>query len=270
MRSSKRIHVLVVFGAWSLVASASVVLVAATPDTASAGARLVTSVTRASALGTVGSGSASDPLCSAATLGTAQQTLEAALSNRSTQLQTLLTRISNTKDIPSADASMLDTIVSDEQTGLVDGGIEGLEAMVPRATTCAELVSDAEAMVRDFWVYALTSPQVDLTSVASTESAIVTKATALEPQIQSAITSAEQRGVSVSGAEAADSDLQAKISTAATEVQAVSISTLLSQVPSDYPGDATMLVGYYNDVVATGADLRAAGEDLHAIVDDLA
>lgn len=269
MRGSKRIHVLAVVGAWSLVASASAVLVAATPETASAGARLATSATTARTLGATGNGSASDPFCSPAALGTAQQTLEGALSNRATQLQTLLTRVSNSKDIPSADASMLDTIVSNEQTGLVDGGIEGLQAMVPKATTCLELLNDAKTMVKDFWVYALISPQVDLTAVASTEGAIVTQATALEPRIQSAITSAEQRGASVTGAEAAYGDLQSRISAASTEVQAVSISTLLSQMPSDFPGDATMLVGYYNDVVGTGADLRAAGEDVRTIVADL-
>ena len=132
MRGSKRIRVLAVIGGWSLIASASVALVAATPETASAGARLVTSATTARTLGTIGNGSTSDPFCSPATLGTAQQTLESALSNRVTQLQTLLTRVSNTKDIPSADASVLATIVSNEQTGLVDGGIEGLQAMVPK------------------------------------------------------------------------------------------------------------------------------------------
>ncbi len=40
------------------------------------------------------------------------------LSNRATQLQILSTRISNTKSIPASDASTLQSIVSNEQTGL--------------------------------------------------------------------------------------------------------------------------------------------------------
>jgi hypothetical protein len=180
-----------------------------------------------------------------------------------------MTRVSNTKDISSADSSALDTIISNEQTGIADGGISGLSSMVPDATTCREVITDARTMVLDFRVYALVSPQVDLTAVASTESTIVTQATALEPKIQAAITAAQGRGTDVSGVQQLYSDLQAKLTAAQSALGAVSISSLLAQVPSDYPGDATVLVGYHNDVVAVGTDLRGADEDLHSIVTDL-
>jgi hypothetical protein len=180
-----------------------------------------------------------------------------------------MTRVSNTKDVSSADASALDTIITNEQTDIADGGISGLESTVSDATTCLEVINDARTMVRDFRVYALVSPQVDLTAVASTESTVVTQATALEPKIQSAITAAQERGADVSGAQQAYSDLQAKLAAAQSAVGTVSISTLLAQVPSDYPGDATVLVGYHNDVVAAGTDLRSVDEDLQSIVTDL-
>ena len=119
---------------------------------------------------TAPAGSTSNPICTPARFQAGQQLVEQELSNRVTQLQTLGTRVSNTKAIPSADASTIVAIVSAEQTGITDGGIEGLRAVVASASTCAELISDAKTMVVQFWVYALVSPQVDLTAVASVES----------------------------------------------------------------------------------------------------
>ena len=217
----------------------------------------------------LGTGAAANPVCSPATLQSARQNVTQELSNRSTQLQTLTTRVSNTKDIPSSDASALDTIIANEQIGIVDGGISGLESMVPDATTCLQVIVDARTMVRAFRVYSLVSLQVDLTAVATTESAVVTQALAQEPKVQSVISAAQGRGTDVIGAQQAYSDLQAKLAAAQSSLGAVSISTLLAQVPSDYPGDATALVGYHNDVVAVATDLRAADEDLHRIVTDL-
>jgi hypothetical protein len=141
--------------------------------------------------------------------------------------------------------------------------------MVQSATTCLQVVSDAEAMVSDFRVYALASPQVDLTAVASAESAIDSQATTYEPKVQSAITEAGDHGKDVSGAQSAYTDLVTEVSDSETEVGDVSISTLLAQVPSDYPADAATLVGYHEDVVAAGADLRSAYEDFRTIVSDL-
>jgi hypothetical protein len=208
----------------------------------------------------------SSPVCSPTGLTSAQTLVEQYLSNRATQLQILSTRISNTKSIPAADASTLQGIVSDEQTSLDGGGIAGLENTVKSATKCLQVISDAKTMVVDFRVYAVVSPQVDLTAVASVEQAIITKATSLEPKIQSAITAAQQSGVDVTTAQSAYQGLVSEISDAQNEVSQVSISNLIAQQPSSYPGDAATIVGYHEDVVAAGADLRAAYEDAITIV----
>jgi hypothetical protein len=227
------------------------------------------SIARSDELAVFDAGTESSPTCSPARLGTAKQILEQYLSNRVTQLAILSTRISNSKSMPAADASTLDTIITNERTGIADGGITGLQLMVSNATTCLEAISDAEAMVADFRVYALVSPQVDLTAVASAESAIESQATAYEPKIQQAITTAGQRGKNVGGAQGAYSNLVTEVADSATEVGDVPISTLLAQVPSNYLADASTLVGYHEDLVAAGADLRSAYEDFRTIVSDL-
>jgi len=208
----------------------------------------------------------SSPACSPAGLTSAQTLVQQYLSNRATQLQILATRISNTKSISASDASTLQGIVSNEQTTLDSGGIAGLETTVKSDTRCLQVISDARTMVVDFRVYAVVSPQVDLTAVASVEQAIITNATGLEPKIQSAITAAQQRGVDVSTAQNAYQGLTSEITNAQSEVSQVSISSLIAQQPGNYPADAATIVGYHEDVVAAGADLRAAYEDAMTIV----
>jgi hypothetical protein len=215
---------------------------------------------------TLGAGLESNPICIPARLTSAQSLVEQYLSNRAIQLQTLSTRISNTQSIPASDASSLQSIVSNEQTGLENGGIAELETTVKSATTCLGVIADARTMVVDFRVYTVVSPQVDLTAIASVEQAIITKATGLEPKIQSAITSAKQRGVAVTAAETAYQSLASEITDAQNEVSQVSIASLIAQQPSSYPGDAATIVGYHEDLGDAAADLRAAYEDAMTIV----
>jgi hypothetical protein len=230
-------------------------------DPIAAGVRVSSQLTEA-----LGSGLESNPTCTPARLTSAQTLVEQYLSNRATQLQILSTRVSNTKSIPASDASSLQSIVSNEQTGLDNGGIAGLESTVKGTTTCLGVISDARTMVVDFRVYTVVSPQVDLTAVASVEQAIITKATSLEPKIKSAITAAQQRGVDVTAAETADQGLNSEITNAQNEVSQVSISSLIAQQPSSYPGDAATIVGYHEDLADAGSDLRAAYEDAMTIV----
>jgi hypothetical protein len=215
-------------------------------------------------------GPASALACKASTLRSARLVLEQQLSARATQLLLLATRITNTKDIPRADAATLFGIVFHEQISIAGGGIKGLESKVAAAPNCGALIADARIMVKDFWVYALVSPQVDLTAVASVESTIDAQLAALEPNIASVINAAVQRGMDESNAQAAFSDLEAKLAAAQSSVSKVSITTLLAQQPADFPADLSTLVGYHNDVSAAGSNLGDVSSDIRSILGDLA
>jgi hypothetical protein len=208
-------------------------------------------------------------LCSALALQKAQQTVEQGLSNRLTQLQTLATRISDNKDIPAADASKLSSIVSTEKTGIIDGGITGLESKVHQATTCLEVGADERTMIDNFYVFGLVSPQVDLTAVTSAESTIVSQAEALEPKLGTAIDDASTHAPNLLGAQNAFSDLQTELTAASSDLSEVSLSKILSQVPSDYPADSSVLTGYYTNVVGAATALSAVGDDARTILTDL-
>ncbi len=145
-------------------------VVVGAPDRASAHA--TASTTNKSADNTPAAEPASTVACKPPALRKTKFLLEVALSNRVTQLQILTTRISDTKDISATEQPKLKEIISEELTGYASGGIKGLEQKVSRAGNCAQLIADAKTMVKDFWVYALASPQIDLTAVTSVESAV--------------------------------------------------------------------------------------------------
>ncbi len=242
-------------------------IVVGAPD--GAAARASSSPTKTTATDTPAKKPASTVACKAPALRTARFLLEVALSTRVTQLQTLGTRISDTSDISATELPKLKEIVSEELTGYASGGINGLEQKVAKAASCGELITDGKTMVKDFWVYALASPQVDLTAVTSVESTVDAQLVAIEPEVEASINAAIQRGADESQAQAEFSSLQSSLAASIRAVGAVSIPTLLSQQPSEFPGDLSLIVGYHQDVVAAGADLGDVSSDLRLILGTL-
>jgi hypothetical protein len=169
-------------------------------------------------------------------------------------------------DIPPADLPQLNGIVMRDLVVSAGGGIKGLEKTVAKASNCAALIADARTMVKDFWVFALGSPQIDLTAVASVETTVDSQLTAMEPKIDAAINAAAQRGTDVSAAQAEFSDLETQLSASVSAVQKVSVPTLLSQQAVDFPGDLSLIVADHENVVAAGTDLGDVSADLRSIL----
>lgn len=267
-------HRLVAMAAATVVAGALVsTLAVASPALASTvtGATAGTSGTGAtSGTGGSGDGGSGATTCAPATFSTAQQKLETALSDRATELTKLAGRVSQAKALPGSDATTLEGIITAEQTTVDGGGIAGLQAAVPGETTCADLAGTAKAMVQDFRVFALVAPQVDIAVCSSGSAAAVTKGTDAEPTISARIAAAGQRGVDTAGAQQAFADFEAQLSSASQALGQVDVQQVLAQVPSDYPGDRSMLTGDVSAMEQADTDLRSARADLRTIRRDLA
>jgi len=186
------------------------------------------------------------------------------LTNRVSQLQTLIGRTSAAKSLTSSDSATL----QHDLTQVELPGISALEQKVPADTTCAELWTDAHDMVFDYRVYLVMTPQTDLVIAADTESAVTTSVQSLYPTITAAIQSAQSSGKNVSGAQQAYSDLQTQVSAAANGVADVS-AAVLAQTPTGYPGNASVFQGARSSVDAAAAHLRTADDDLKTITGDL-
>jgi len=208
---------------------------------------------------------ASNPLCTPATFSQAQQRVETALSARVTRLNALLGAVDNTANkLTDADRQALQNDISTVELP----GIQALEPQAQQATTCPQLRSVARAMVFNFRVYVVMTPQVHLTIVADTESAIETTVAGLEPTIQAAIQNAQEHGKNVSGAEAAFADLQSKVSAAQSSTSGVA-AQVLAQTPQGYPVNWPVFLTARTNLTNARTDLHAAYADAQQIKKDL-
>jgi len=211
-----------------------------------------------------GTGQASNPVCSQTQFQAAQQKVETGLSDRVTQLDKLLARVQAAKHLTSSDQSTLENDISNTELP----GIQALQPEVQAATTCKELWGYAHAMVYDFRVYVVMTPQTDQTIAADTETYVDQKLSGLEPKVQAAIAKAQSEGKDVSGAEAAFADMQNQVSSAAADVNGLS-ATLLAQTPSGYPGNESVFKNARSAEESARTALKAAAADLKQIRTDL-
>ena len=208
---------------------------------------------------------ASNPRCTTSTFGQAQQQVEAALSGRVTQLNTLLGEVNNTGNrLTGADRQ---TLVNDISTVELPG-IEALQPQAQQATTCRALRTVARTMVLQYRVYVVMTPQTHLTVVADAEASIEQTIVNLEPDITAAIQSAQAAGKDVSGAQSAFSDLQSKVTAAPSASNGVA-TKVLAQTPGGYPANWSVFLTARTSLTNARNDLRAAYTDARQIRSEL-
>ena len=121
--------------------------------------------------------------CSAANLAAVPGYVSQALSGRVAQLTSLSAAVGAAADLTAADRSTLATDLASELAG-----IQALQAQLPSATTCQSVVAAGRAMVVNFRVYVVMTPQAHLTIAADTETTVAANLAALEPRLQAAVT----------------------------------------------------------------------------------
>jgi hypothetical protein len=214
-----------------------------------------------------GSGTAqpSHPACTPSVFAQAQQRVEADLAARVTQLNTLLSAVDNSANqLTSGDRQTLQTDINTVELP----GIQALQPQAQQATTCAQLFKAAHAMVFNFRVYVVMTPQVHLTIVADDETSVEGQIVTLEPAIAQAIQNAQAQGKNVSGAQAAFTDLKNQVS-AAQAATAGQASQVLAQTPAGFPGNWPVFLTARTDLVNAHTDLHAAYSDAKQIRADL-
>ena len=175
------------------------------------------------------------PTCSPAALNVARTNALAALTPRVKRLHDLSAAVGASTGLTSADRSSLTTDIGNDLAG-----ITALQQKIPSDTSCAEVAADAHAMVVDYRVFVVMSPQVHLTIAADTETSVAAALAALEPEITARITAAKQSGVTVRAAETTYSDFQTQVATATQSSTGVA-GKVLALTPASYPGSRTTL-----------------------------
>ena len=123
-------------------------------------------------------GAGTSPTCTPAALNVARTNALAALTRRVKRLHDLSAAVGASTGLTTADRSTLTTDIGNDL-----GGITALQQKVPSDTTCADVAADAQAMVVDYRVFVVMSPQAHLTIAADTETSVAGALTALEPKI---------------------------------------------------------------------------------------
>jgi hypothetical protein len=186
--------------------------------------------------------------------------VEGGLSGRVSQLHTLTGAVAGAAALSASDAATLSTDLANELSG-----VTALEQKVPTDTTCADAIADAHAMVFDYRVYVVMTPQVHLTITADSETALGGRITGLEPQITAAITAAGNAGKNVAAAKGALADLESQVG-AAGHASSPIPSQVLGFTPVSYPGCWPAFKADVGSLHTGRAALRRADRDLHVIV----
>jgi hypothetical protein len=209
------------------------------------------------------SGVTSHPTCTAATVATAQQALEAALNSRVTELGTLTAAVGAAGDLTPGDRSTLTTTLS-----TTTSAIGALVQKAPTDTTCIAVWQDARSMVAGERVFAVVAPQTHLAIAADTADTIEATVAGEEPTIQAAIAAAADDGVDTAAAEASFTDLRTQVTAAQGETSGVP-ATVLAQTPASYPGSTPVFVSARDGLRTAQGQLKQADADLQAVVADL-
>jgi hypothetical protein len=193
-----------------------------------------------------------------------QHLLGSELAQRVGQLDSLLVRVNGAANLTSSDKTSL--LADLAQTELP--GIQALQTKVPGDSTCAQLRNQTHAMVLDYRVYRVMTPQTDLViandATVHAAGVLANLATVASGQIQNS----RAHGTDVSGAQAFLADFQANV-TASQNLISGQSATLLAQTPQGYPGNALAFLQARTNLTNARNDLRAARHDLAQITHDL-
>jgi hypothetical protein len=208
---------------------------------------------------------ASNPRCTPALFGQAQQLVEADLSGRVTQLNALSGAADNASNhLTTGDRQTLQNDITTVELP----GIQALQTQVQSVTTCPGLRAVARSMVYNYRVYVVMTPQTHLTIVMDDETYIEGVFVNLEPQIATAIQNAQAAGKDVTAAQTAFNDLKSQVSTAQSETNGQS-AQILAQTPTGFPGNWQVFLSARTNATNAHTDLGAAYADAQHIRTDL-
>jgi hypothetical protein len=183
--------------------------------------------------------------------------LGTALTLRLEALESAASAVKAADNLTAQHRAALNTIITSDQSGLA-GLLAGLEA----ETTNAELRLTADAMVLDYRVFSLLSPQVRAVILADRELAKAVTLAALEPSLQTAITTEKRSGHGAAAAQRIYEKLVALLSGTETSL-GDSVAGLLAltagndaQSAQTFAGSAAVLVAASSQLVLARADVR--------------
>jgi hypothetical protein len=184
----------------------------------------------------------------------AQKKLEQQLANRVSQLSRLSMDIKAATSLTAPHSTFLTNVVA-----TATGNINSLVLKVPNDTTWAALNADQRSMYKDNRVYAVLTPQVFQTIEADAIASQVATFEANEPSLQTAVNAIiGQPGYK--NALAHFAAFVKSVNYAAEDSNKVD-TTVLAQVPADFPGDTYVFIHANHELLNADIALAHAAYD---------
>lgn len=183
-----------------------------------------------------------------------------ALSVRLEALTVVSAAVSASRYLTTADRAALDSVVAAD-----DSGLAGLSAALAGDVSIPQLQTAADAMVLDYRVFSLLVPEVRAVIATDHELNKVVALTALEPSIQTAITTERQAGHRTGAAEKRYVKLVALLGGMETTL-GNSSTAVLAVTPATYSSAPATLAASASELVTASTQLAAAHTDVHDIV----
>lgn len=181
------------------------------------------------------------------------------LEGRQVQLAALTRDVELGRDLSASDRTTLTTDLANEGSG-----IAALRPQATADTTCAALLATGRAMVTDYRVYVVMTPQVRLTVAGDTELYVAAQLAAAEPRVTVTIDDAAGDGEDVDAARTALADLEHQVATADQAADGIA-AQVLAFTPASYPGCWSAFVADQSRLRDGQAALHQADTDLHTI-----
>jgi hypothetical protein len=193
-------------------------------------------------------------LTSASQFQRAQEALEHQIIARQVQLALLGTEVANAANVTTSDRSALVTIITNEQGALATDA-----SNAAAATTMAQLNAVHQAVIGDERVYAVVTGQVNLVLAADNDTVTETGYSALASELTSFV--AELGSTHATGLL---SDVSSEVA-AATQLTSPVSAEALALTPAGYPGNASEIAAWANNLGHAQKDLNAAKRDIKDI-----
>jgi len=195
-----------------------------------------------------------------ASVARAQAWLTKALSLRLEALSAESIAAGVARNLSAAHRTALNTIIATDRSGLTR-----LSTGLASETTIAELQATADAMVLDYRVFSLLVPQVSGVILADRELADAVSLAALEPSMQTAITTEERTGNRAAVARRIYARLVALLGAAEASTGATA-TALLALTPENGTPASTTLATSSSALAAAGLQVVSAEVDVRRIV----
>jgi hypothetical protein len=236
------------------------------PRTARPLVRLVaaSSIVVVSVLGAVSAQAAVHPAsCSATTLSAWKAVVGQRIHRRVTTLDDLSAKLGEATRMTSAHRATLSSTYSTDTSGL-----NQLDSKLQAEATCDAVRADAQAVVQDYYVFALVVPQSGLTAAADAGRYGAGRLATAEPAIKKAIALLPD-GSTKTAAQASYDDLVAQVTTATSDFSGVG-DAVLALTPASFPTRTGVLKAQAARTAAGGQALAKALQDARALQGDLA